>query len=399
MQPATFRLARRPLYALLPMVALGVALWAFWPRATMVETARLERGPVTVAFNEEGRTRARRRFVIAAPIAGTIERLTHQPGDVVAPGEVLVTLHASRTGLLDPAARTRADADWREASAEAASALAAARAARAAERERQSLLLRVEALAGRRLLPQSDLEAARAQAASAHAHARAADARVDASNARLSAARSVLDLQGTHSSGEATLRLLSPVAGRVLRRAVESETEVQPGEALVEVADLRDLEVVADVLTEDAVQLHPGTAVIISNWGGAQTLDADVVRVEPGAFEKVSALGVEEQRVPVIVRFRKPPPSALGDGFRVDAQFIVWHAPATWSLPATALFRSGTRWAVYAIENGRARLRPVTPGHFGGDRVEIREGLPREATVILYPGDEVREGRRVRASP
>ncbi|TCZ79744.1 efflux RND transporter periplasmic adaptor subunit, partial [Lysobacter sp. N42] len=219
--------------------------------------------------------------------------------------------------------------------------------------------------------------------------------RLAAAQARERAARAVIALQGAAGADARRIIVEAPVAGRVVRRLAESEATVVAGQPLLEIGDLRDLEVVVDVLTADAVRIAPGTRVQLANWGGPRALEGVVARVEPGAFVKVSALGVEEQRVPVVVRLVGAPPVALGDGYRVDARFVVWRGASVPSLPLAALFRDGGRWAVYAVEGGRARLRHVRVGHVGEDRAEILDGLREGARVVVHPGDTVRECRRV----
>lgn len=389
---------RRPLYGLVPLAALVIATWSFWPRGVEVETARFRDGPVTVSFTEEGRTRVRERFVVSAPIAGVVERIRIEPGDPVVAGERVAALRASRAALLDASTRTEATARQQQARAEVASAAAALRAARAVAQERRTALQRFQALARQRLVAGAEVDSAAAQATGAQAEVQVAEARLTAARVREAAAAQLVALQGEAGSDVARLALASPTSGRVLRRLVESEMAVSAGHALLEIGDLRALEVVVDVLTEDAVRIRPGMPVVIRNWGGSHPLAAQVARVEPGAFMKVSALGVEEQRVAVVVHLRGAPPVTLGDGYRVDAEFIVWHRAAVPSLPVAAVFRDGARSAVYAVEDGRVRLRRVVSGHFGGDRVEIRDGLQPGAVVVLYPDERLRDGVRVRSS-
>ncbi|WP_133479107.1 efflux RND transporter periplasmic adaptor subunit, partial [Cognatilysobacter segetis] len=245
------------------------------------------------------------------------------------------------------------------------------------------------------LVPRGDVDALRTEADVARADAVAAAARVSAARAQARAARSVLDVQGAADAASVRIAVEAPVDGRIVRRVAESETVVTAGQPLLELGDLRDLEVVVDALTSDAVRIAPGTPVELRNWGGDGVLAARVWRVEPGAFVKVSALGVEEQRVPVVVRLLHPPPAALGDGYRVDARFLVWRRSNVLSLPVAALFRDGDRWAIYAIEDGRARLRRVHVGRVGETRAEVLSGLREGGAVVLYPGDRLRDGSRV----
>lgn len=386
---------RRPVYAGFALVVLAVAAWSLWPRRLAVESTLLQRGEVVEAFVEEGRTRLRERYIVGAPLHGVLERIDLEPGDAVRGGQPVATIRASRAALLDPVAREDAAAARRLAAEERAAAAAAVDAAAAVRRERGSALARAQRLAAQQLLARGELDALRAAVDVADADVRAARARLAAAQARERAARAVIALQGAAGADARRIIVEAPVAGRVVRRLAESEATVVAGQPLLEIGDLRDLEVVVDVLTADAVRIAPGTRVQLANWGGRRALEGVVARVEPGAFVKVSALGVEEQRVPVVVRLVHAPPVALGDGYRVDARFVVWRGASVPSLPLAALFRDGGRWAVYAVEGGRARLRHVRVGHVGEDRAEILDGLREGARVVVHPGDTVREGRRV----
>jgi HlyD family secretion protein len=389
---------RRQLFWLLLAVVVGIAAWGFWPRALEVETARIARGPLTVSFNEEARTRLHDRWLVSAPLPGVVERIVLRPGDAVAAGQTVAVLVPVRASLFDPIRRAEAQArasSAMQAEASAASAIVAAEAERTRSRAE---LRRATALAADRLIARADLDAVRAGAASAEAVLRSARAQREAARIERDAARAVLALQGT-PGGNARVALPAPVAGRVVRRLVESATTVQAGQPLLEVGDPQAIEVIAEVLTTDAVRLSPGTPVQLTRWGGDASLRGRVETVEPGGFTKVSALGVEEQRVLVVMTLQEPASARirLGDGFRLEAEFIVWQSPDALSVPTAALFRDGTRWAVYAIEKGRARLRQVTLGRMGDDAAELKAGLREDDQVILYPGDTVRDGRRVRA--
>jgi HlyD family secretion protein len=389
---------RRQLFWLLLAVVVGIAAWGFWPRALEVETARIARGPLTVSFNEEARTRLHDRWLVSAPLPGVVERIVLRPGDAVAAGQTVAVLVPARASLFDPIRRAEAQARASSAMQAEASAAAAIVAAEAERTRSRAELRRATALAADRLIARADLDAVRAGAASAEAVLRSARAQREAARIERDAARAVLALQGT-PGGDARVALPAPVAGRVVRRLVESATTVQAGQPLLEVGDPQAIEVIAEVLTTDAVRLSPGTPVQLTRWGGDASLRGRVETVEPGGFTKVSALGVEEQRVLVVMTLQEPASARirLGDGFRLEAEFIVWQSPDALSVPTAALFRDGTRWAVYAIEKGRARLRQVTLGRMGDDAAELKAGLREDDQVILYPGDTVRDGRRVRA--
>lgn len=389
-------LRKRPLYLALAVALVVVAAWAFWPRALPVETAPVARGPLTVGFVEEARTRLRDRYQVSAPVDGVVERIAVEPGDAVAAGATVATMRPARAALFDPANRAQTRARLEAMESELRSSQATVASARA-ERDRSiAALRRGSALASQSLVAQNELDALRAQSAAATAALASAQARTRSIAELRDGYRAALELQGTGDDAMA-LDLAAPVAGRVIRRHVESETPVRTGQALLDIGDPAALEVVAEVLTADAVRLRSGSPVRLLRWGGEPPLRGHVQRVEPGGFTKVSALGVEEQRVTVVVAIDDPPQRwrALGDGFRVDAEFRVWHADAVLTVPTAALFRDGHEWAVYAVEDGRARLRRVGLGQIGDEAAEVRDGLQEGTHVVLYPGDKVRDGLRV----
>lgn len=387
----------RPLYALLAIALIALAAWGFWPRALPVEAAKVTRGPLTVSFTEEGRTRLRDRYLVSAPLDGVVERIALEPGDATRAGHPVAVMRPANAALFDPASRAEAEARWRAAGDELDAALGAAEAAKASRDRLDAARRRAESLAGQRLISSDQLDEARAQATAAEANLRSARSRSQAARIRRDSARAVLDLQGTASkTGTHRLSLMAPIDGRVIRRFVESEGFVRAGQSLLELGDPRALEVVVEALTADAVRVAPGAPVRLLRWGGDRPLQGRIQTIEPGGYTKISALGVEEQRVLIVVALDEAtghPP--LGDGFRVEAEFQVWHGDAVLSVPVAALFRDGDQWAVYAIEQGRARLRRVQIGHMGDNAAEIRSGLGEGAAVVLYPGDSVRDGMRV----
>jgi HlyD family secretion protein len=227
---------------------------------------------------------------------------------------------------------------------------------------------------------------------------RSAQARTQAARVRRDSARAVLDLQGTASrNGVNRLELPAPVDGQVIRRFVESEGFVRAGQPLLEVGDPQALEVIVEALTADATRVAPGTRVNLLRWGGDAPLHGRVQTVEPGGFTKISALGVEEQRVLIVIALEEAQEDrpALGDGYRVEAEFRVWSADSVLTVPVAALFRDGTQWAVYTIDDGRARMRHVRIGQIGERAAEVRAGLREGSMVVLYPGDSLRDGARV----
>jgi len=388
---------RRPIFALVVIVAIALAAWGLWPRALEVESGEVDRGPLSVTFVEEGRTRVRHRYVISAPLDGTIERVEPEPGDTVEAGQVLAMLRPTSSALLDPASRAQAQAQATAADRQLAAAQASVSAATAEQRRSEAALQRAERLVADQLIARSELDTLRADAAAADASLRASQAQRDATRAQRDAARAVLALQGAGRGNGATLPLRAPIAGTVLQRQVESAGRITAGQPVLVIGDLDELEVVVEALTADAVRVSPGTPVQLLRWGGATPLHGRVHTIEPGGFTKVSALGVEEQRTLIVVAIDTPVAqrSSLGDGYRVEARFLVWHSQDTLRVPTAALFRDGPAWAVYAIEGGRARLRRVQIGAIGEDAAQVRSGLTAATRVVLYPGDAIRDGLRV----
>lgn len=391
-------LSTRPLYVLLAATVLALAIWGLWPRAMPVETAIVSPGPLSVTFTEIGRTRLRDRYLVSAPLNGVVERIELEAGDRVHVGETLALLRPANAALFDPGSRAEAESRWRTASDDLEAAVAAVAAADATHDRQRAALRRAESLVAQKLIAIDQRDEIRALALAADANLRAAQARVQAARIRVETARSAIDLQGKASrTSDARLPLRSPIEGRVIRRFVESQGPVAAGQSLLELGDPRALEVIVEALTEDAVRLSPGTRVSLLRWGGSTPLLGHVYTIEPGGFTKTSALGVEEQRVLVVVAIDQPVRDwqMLGDGFRVEAQFVVWHAPSVVTVPVAALFRDGADWAVYAAENGRARLRRVQIGHVGETHAELRAGLEPGARVVLYPSDQLRDGKRI----
>ncbi len=382
---------RRLRHVLLGSAALlGLAL-AFWPRSFPVESALVARGPMSVTVDEEGRTRVRERFVVAAPIAGRLNRIALHEGDPVTPATILARIVSAP---LDPRALAQAQARLRAAEAARLAASAREETARAAfdqahrDRGRAEQLGRegLEPVEGRERAKSRELSAASELAAASHAAGSSAQGVAEARAALLSSTP-----LGERAGGG--VPVVSPVKGTLLRVLQESDRVVAAGTPLFEIGDLGDVEVVAELLSSDALQVLPGSKMRISGIGATE-VEGRVRRVEPSAFTKVSALGVEEQRVIVVGDFLKAP-TGIGDGYRVDVSVVVWEAPSTLIVPGSALFRDGASWRAFVIERGRAVARTVDAGRRTSTDVEVRVGLNEGERVVLYPGDRVREGLRV----
>lgn len=381
-------------------VAIGLLIaWGYRPRPALVEGARVARGTLQVTVVEEGRTRVTDRYVVSAPVAGYARRLPFRVGDAVRRGQVLLELEPLRPQTLDP--RTRAEAEARVAAAEAALRQAQERRA-AAEVDAafwEAELARVRQLASSGDVPKDRLERTETEARRSAASRRAAEHAVQLAAAELEAARAALAYSASApaSNPAELVPVRAPAAGRVLRILRESEGVVQPGQPLLEIGDARMLEVETEVLSEDAVRIMPGMRVLYERWGGPEPLEGRVRRVEPQAFTKISALGVEEQRVRVISDITSPPEKweRLGDGYRVQARFILWEGSDLVIVPASALFRHEGGWAAFVVEQGRARRRPVRIGQRNGLQAEVLEGLKEGETVITHPDSSIGDGTPV----
>lgn len=392
------------LMAVASVATLALVGWAFAPRPLPVETALAASGPFETTIDEDARTRLAERFVISAPLAARVERSALREGDTVAAGDVVVVLHAVPSPLLDE--RTRAEQRARLGAAEAGVARARTRieAAQVAVAQAANELRRTEQLAQQGFVAPTKIDADRLGAQAAQKELDTAEAGEHMARHELEQARAVLAAGGSGSTGR-SVALRAPVGGRVLKLHQQSEATVVPGAPLVEIGDTRRLEVVAELLTTDALQARPGSAVRIERWGGPVALDGRVLRVEPAAFTKVSALGVEEQRVNVVVEIRSPHEqwAALGDGYRVAVRIVTRGEPKVLQVPVSAVFpRPGAvpagapAHAVFVVAGGRAQLRPVRLEARNAGTAWVREGLAEGEEVIVYPPSAVAEGSRVR---
>jgi HlyD family secretion protein len=384
---------------LLAVILLAAIAYGFWPQPVAVDVMAVTRAPLQVTVEEEGKTRVVDRFVISAPVPGYVRRIELKVGDTVGQGQILAEVEPLRSVILDP--RSRAEAQARVAAAEAA-LRAAQEDAIAAEAEADYAASQLQRL--RRLYPKGYISIEtlqQAEAAARRTKARRSSSRfaVQVAKFDLEAARTALRYsvaQDSHQTmEEAPVR--APVEGRVLKLKHESEGVVQAGEPLLEIGDPNSLEIEVEVLSADAVRISPGTRVLFERWGGVRPLEGRVRRVEPTGFTKVSALGVEEQRVLVIADITSPTEQwqRLGDGYRVEASFILWEGDSVLQVPESALFRHRDGWAVFMAANGRARLQPVQVGHRSGLAAEIISPLKEGELVILHPDDSLADGARI----
>jgi HlyD family secretion protein len=373
------------------LVALLV-VWMLQPESVAVETAMAETGPLVVTVGDEGQTRVHDRHVVTAPVPGRLEQIALEVGDPVRPGMVVARLAPMP---LDARSRQQAEAALAASRDLERSAVAAVGEARGgleqarADRQRAERLVAGGGIAPAEVERLQILEQVRAR------ELEAAEGRAAAAAHDVEAARSALVSSDARLGQDArTLMLACPVGGRVLAIPERSARTVGAGEPILEVGDPGDLEIVVDLLSADAVKVEPGMPMLLSGWGGDATLEGVVRRVEPSGFTKISALGVEEQRVNVVGDLVAPVPS-LGDRFRVDVRVILWQSDSVLKVPSSALFRRGDAWALFVIENGRARERQVTIGHESSTESEILQGVAQGDLIIRHPTDQVRDGVRV----
>ena len=390
------RSGRLILWSAAALVVAVIAL-SFRPQPVPVDMAAAQTGGLRVTIDEEGMTRVRDRYVVSAPVAGRLQRVELRPGDPVEAGTtVLASFLPATPALLDT--RTRAEAAARTKAAQAAREQARVGLQRARddagfshnELERQKQISEFGGITNERLA------AVELDARTKVAQMRGAELALQRSEYELEAARAILRQFVTPSSSSdgGAMLLRPPIDGIVLRVHQESEAPVAAGTPLIEVGNPNQLEIVSDFLSTDAVKVQAGFPVLISGWGGAPALRGRVRLVEPAGFTKISALGVEEQRVNVVIDFEEPPNDAskLGDGFRVEVSIIVWERSAVLKVPTSALFRDGDTWAVFAVRNGRAARTTVRIGQRSALDAEVLSGLKQGDQVIVHPGDTVGDG-------
>ncbi|WP_102867036.1 efflux RND transporter periplasmic adaptor subunit [Pseudovibrio exalbescens] len=387
------------------LVVLGAALtYSFWPQPTPVDMGTVERGPMRVAVIEEGRTRVHDAYVVSTPVAGRLLRVGVLPGDPVVRGETVVAqMLPTNPSALD--VRTREQARAAVTAAEAALRVARADLNKAiADLElRESDLERFKKLSDSETVSRVAYERTLREARLAHATRDRAEAAISMREAELANARARLinfndPAYAAKIDASEGIPLYAPATGRILQVMQKSETTLPVGTPIMEIGDVEsDLEVVVELLSTDAVQVSKGDPVIIEAWGGVQSLNGVVDRVDPWGFTKFSALGVEEQRVNAVVHFTDPPATreSLGHGYRVEAQIITWENENALKIPSNALFREGTDWAVFTVADGRARLTPVEVGRNNGIHAEILKGLEEGTTIIQYPASGIEDGLRV----
>ncbi|SIS57503.1 efflux RND transporter periplasmic adaptor subunit [Neptunomonas antarctica] len=400
-------LREHPLIVLIAILLSGLIIWGFWPQSVRVEVVPASYAPLTITIEEEGRTRVVDRYVIAAPVNGVTCRQQLKVGDSVTQGQVLLGITPLESQVLDP--RSRAEAEARLASAESAlhaaqeQARAAAATAQLAITERN----RLRPLADKNLISREIMDKASTAVQTTAAAKRSADFTVEVAKYDREAARTTLQYSASNQNeslntagdtNEERVLVRSPINGKILKIARQCEGPVATGEPLLEIGDPSALEIEVDVLSADAVRIAPGMKVTFDRWGGEQPLTGIVRIIEPIGSTKISALGVEEQRVLIISDFTSPKAlwQRLGDGYRVEASFIIWHQEEVLQIPNSSLFRYQNGWALFVAENGTARRRKITIGQRNGLIAQVLEGIEAGENIINHPSDVINDGTRVR---
>ncbi len=391
-------LVRTILFLIVIGSIVGGLVWSFWPQPVGVEVATVTRGSLRVTVDEDGKTRIKERYVVAAPLAGRLLRIDWDPGDSITRGQtVLATIEPLEPDLLDVRAVAQSEARVKAAQAALDRAQPLIERARSelefaqSEVERHRKLAKTESASEREVEQAEMLYTSRMHDYTAAQRAQSI-AQFELELARAALVRVRPDDPATPDDRQ--LRILAPISGQVLRLFQESATIVRAGEPLLEVGDPADLEIEVDVLSDDAVKIRPGYQAFLEQWGGERPLPATVRLVEPAGFLKVSALGVEEQRVNVILDLADPPEKRreLGDAFRVEARIVIWEQADVLQVPTGALFRRGDQWAVFAVRGERAELCPLEIGRRNSLAAQVLTGLREGDEVILHPSDKVRPG-------
>jgi HlyD family secretion protein len=388
------------------LLGLGLAAaitWSFWPRPELVDLERVTRGPFQVTVQDEAKTRVRDAYVVSAPVGGRLLRVPNYAGDEVIAGQTIVAqLEPSEPAFLDSRARAQAEARVKAATAARSLSAADLRQAQAEVDNAVSELKRVETLAPRGLVAQVELERAQMRRQKAAAGLESARSALNVKQFELENARMLLtDFSGVNPEGLPFISLKAPVTGRVFRVLQKSESVVAAGTPILEIGNSGDIEIAADMLSTDAVKVRPGATAWITDWGGPKELAARVRLIEPSGFTKFSALGVEEQRVKVVLDIVEPREvwAQLGDGFRVNVRIAIWESGSELRVPLGALFRLDQSWAVFVARGARVSLTPVSVGQANGRDAQVIGGLEEGDSVVLHPSDRIRDGTRIAVRP
>ena len=407
----------RKFFSLLILIAAGVAIGlAMFPQSIDVEVAQAMEASLRVTVREDGKTRIREKYVVSAPVSGRLSRIKLKEGDVIDSENTLIAvILPSEPAILDVRARAEARARVHAAEASLRRAIANTDQSKITLEMAEINFRRIEKLRSQQAVSQTEYDQARSEFLSASQQMKTSKFESEIAQFELEMAQAAvsqfarspsddnhpLDAEGlAHTSDETSepFEIFAPVSGKVLRVFQESSTVVSVGTPLLEIGDPKNLEIEIDVLSSDATQIRPGAEVTIDHWGGQSPLKANVRVVEPAAFTKISALGVEEQRVNVIADFDEPVEriATLGDGYRVEAKITIDEQPQVLQIPNSALFRYQRQWHVMRVLQGQANLQSVETGLQNESSTQILSGLQARDRVILYPSDQIQDGTRVR---
>jgi HlyD family secretion protein len=394
--------------AVLSVIAAALA-WFAWPQPVLVDLATIAKGPIEVTVDDDGKTRVRHIYTVSAPVAGKVLRISHPAGErgpslhvgdeVVADQTVVALMQPVLPGFIDVRSRDQLEAEVKAADAAIAQQEAEVKRLEATLEYYRTEFQRAQKLAQTQSISAQAFDKSRFEVTTNEAALASARAQIEVRRAlRASAAARLIDPAGVAAlaAPACCVRVLAPASGRVLRIIQDSEAAVLPGAPLVDIGNPLDLEIVADLLSSDAVQIKVGAPVKIDGWGGP-AIRGKVVRVDPAGFLKVSALGIEEQRVRVTIDFADPPEawSQLGHDYRVIVHVTTWSAADALTVPVSALFRRGDDWTVFAVQHGRAQTTTVKIGHRNNRMAEVLSGLSAGTQVILHPSDRISDGTRI----
>lgn len=391
-------LRRKILIISIVLIVVSLLVYGFLPKTQSVDMVSVTRGPLQITIEEEGRTRLKERFTISAPTAGYMRRVNAKVGDMVKKGQIVAALDALPSQALDPRSRATAAALVSSAEASLTAAIERERVTTSDATYLEQRRERLKALYDKGSISKDQFDQINSEAQKARALQLSAAAEVNVAKSELERAKVTLQNFSSVKGGGNTVSIASPVSGAVFRVYRESEGAVNAGEPLMDLGNSRDLEVRVEVLSSDAVKIKKGTHVLFKRWGNDEPLLGIVRLIEPAGFTKISSLGVEEQRVLVLADITSPPEkwNVLGDGFRMEAHFIIWEGENILQIPSSALFRSGKDWAVFVADSGKARKRIVEIGQRNGLTAQIISGLKESEKIIAYPDDSISEGTKIK---